>query len=453
MDAVLGYHLKPLTCGVAKFNLTLARRLSLPLLSVFDPAAARCARPLLSLKLSEFRPDDVEALRRLLGGAPWRDAFELFLHDWTATALERALLDGARTAYCANAEMTAAVRALRPDAVEAWCPSTVLEPRRFAPCDLSVFAFGMAHKVRTDHYGRLHALLQATGRPYCLYLSTALHEDTTLDGSFTAAFEELAAIFGPRVHFLGYLSDAAVHNYLLDTTFFAAFFDRGVRANNTTVGAAMQAGSVVVTNLDRYSPPAYVHGENLLDIARCDALPADPAVLRSLGEGARAVGPEVAPGYRKPERLKRGGVRDDEPAGEALGQARGQPLGRRAGAADLDEGESGVERRQAARDLALERRLVGAEHGIAEPAADLGLDRRDQPLRFRRGLALGRDPHVHLAEVRERADGRVAPRLHEVGDQLPDAALAQAHGLQDPQADLALDRVALAEPRQHAPRQ
>ena len=288
MDAVLGYHLNPLTCGVAKFNLTLARRLGLPLLSVFDPAAARCARPLLSLKLSEFRPDDVEALRRLLGGAPWRDAFELFLHDWTATALERALLDGARTAYCANAEMTAVVRALRPDAVEAWCPSTVLEPRRFAPCDLSVFAFGMAHKVRADHYGRLHALLEATGRVYCLYLSTALHEDTALDGSFTAAFEELAAIFGPRVHFLGYLSDAAVHNYLLDTTFFAAFFDRGVRANNTTVGAAMQAGSVVVTNLDRYSPPAYVHGENLLDIARCDALPADPAVLRSLGEGARA---------------------------------------------------------------------------------------------------------------------------------------------------------------------
>lgn len=288
MDAILGYHLNPLTCGVAKFNLTLAGRLGVPVHSAFDPAAARCARPLLSLKLSEFRPADAEALRRLLAAAPWRGSYTLFLHDWGGTDLERALLAGARTAYAANAEMAAELRALRPDVVEAWCPSTVLEPRRFAPRDLTVFSFGMAHKVRADHYGRLHALLQATGRSYCLYLSTALHEDTTLDGSFSAAFEELAGIFGPNLYFLGYLSDTAVHNYLLDTTFFAAFFDRGVRANNTTVNAAMQAGSVVVTNLDRWSPPAYAHGENLLDVARCAALPTDPAVLGPIGERARA---------------------------------------------------------------------------------------------------------------------------------------------------------------------
>jgi len=180
-----------------------------------------------------------------------------------------------------------AVRVLRPDAIEAWCPSTVLEPVRFTPTGLSVFSFGMAHKVRADHYRRLRMLLEGTGRDYRLYLSTALHEDTTLDGSFTSAFEELRDIFGPRIHFLGYLSDTAVYNSLLTSTFFAAFFERGVRANNTTVNAAMSCGAVVVTNLDAFSPPAFVHLDNVIDIGRCDELPTAPATLAAIGERGR----------------------------------------------------------------------------------------------------------------------------------------------------------------------
>jgi hypothetical protein len=130
------------------------------------------------------------------------------------------------------------------------------------------------------------ALLDATGRSYCLYLSTALHEDTTLDGSFSESFDTLRTIFGARVHFLGYLSDTAVYNYLLDTTFYAAFFERGVRANNTTVAAAMSCGAAVITNRDAHSPGAYAHMETVIDVARCEALPLDPAVRRAIGERA-----------------------------------------------------------------------------------------------------------------------------------------------------------------------
>jgi hypothetical protein len=78
----------------------------------------------------------------------------------------------------------------------------------------------------------------------------------------------------------------AVFNYLEQTTFFAAFFEHGVRANNGTVAAAMEHGAVVLTTLDEHSPPEYVHMENIIDINRIDELPLSPMTLRSVGLNA-----------------------------------------------------------------------------------------------------------------------------------------------------------------------
>jgi hypothetical protein len=50
----------------------------------------------------------------------------------------------------------------------------------------------------------------------------------------------------------------------------------------------MSCGAVVVTNLDEHSPSAFQHGVNLLDIARCDALPLDPSTLTAMGGHAEA---------------------------------------------------------------------------------------------------------------------------------------------------------------------
>jgi hypothetical protein len=280
--------MNPLTCGVAKFNALLAGRLGVPVLHVLEPAAVDLSVPLLSLKLAEFTVADVAALERVLETAKWRHAFRLFLHAWSDTPVERRLLDRAEAAFCGNAELAAMLAPLRRDLVELWAPPLLVDPAPFERTELSVFSFGMAHKIRGDHYQRLRRLLEATGRSYCLYLSTALHETTSFDDSFRIVFDELREMFGPRVHFLGYLSDTAVYNWLVDTTYFAAFFERGVRANNTSVNAAMQAGAVVITNLDPHSPRGFVHGANLLDIGRCQALPTDAQTLGAIGARARA---------------------------------------------------------------------------------------------------------------------------------------------------------------------
>ena len=286
MDCVLGYHLNPLTCGVAKFNLLLARQFGVPVLSAFDPHALNHGSPLLSIKISEFVQSDIVALNRLLDVMKPSQSLGLFLHDFSGSKIELRLMRQAEIVYCANSELTDQLRNIRPDMIELWCPGTLLDVQRFNDAEVSVFSFGMAHKVRADHYRKLHSLLEQTRKSYCLYLSTALHDNTSFDGSFTLAFEQLREIFGGNVYFLGYLSDAAVYNYLAEATFFAAFFERGVRANNTSVHAAMQCGSIVITNLDANSPSSFVHFSNMLDIHQCSALPTDSSTLTQISARA-----------------------------------------------------------------------------------------------------------------------------------------------------------------------
>ena len=136
-------------------------------------------------------------------------------------------------------------------------------------------------------------LLEASGSTYTLYVSAANHETATIRDA-QLVFEEMHEVFPDALYFLGTLSDVAVYNWLLQTTFFAAFFEHGVRANNTTVAAAMERGAIVITNLDEHSPPELVHMENVIDVERCTALPDDPLVLRRLSvraiETARARG-------------------------------------------------------------------------------------------------------------------------------------------------------------------
>jgi hypothetical protein len=286
IDAVAGYHLNPWTCGIAKFNMILARHLGLPVVGIGSGDLARYQRPLLSVKLSEFAPADARALDEWVPA--YQGRFELFLHAYDGSAIESRLLAAAARVYCGNRELARTLAPVRPDIVELFCPGTLLNPQRFQRTELSVFTFGMAHKIRVPLYRRLRDLLEATGRSYSVYVSTALHENTSFDESFVVRFEELLAIFSGQIYFMGYLSDTAVFNHLVDCTFLAAFFEKGLRANNTSVNAAMECGCAVITNLDEHSPSGLVHMRNVIDINRCDRLP-DFDEAAQIGRSAREV--------------------------------------------------------------------------------------------------------------------------------------------------------------------
>jgi hypothetical protein len=286
IDCIAGYHLNPWTCGIAKFNDILAQRLEVPVVGIGSPELQRFKRPLLSLKMSEFSAEDALALDTWVERHPGQ--FELFLHAFDNTALEKRMLAAAARVTCGNQELYEQLRPARPDIVKLFCPGTLLNPQRFVDTEIKVFTFGMAHKIRVPLYRRLHDLLEATGRSYSMFVSTALHENTSFDDSFVVRFEELQSIFSGRIYFMGYLSDTAVFNHLVNSTFVAAFFEKGLRANNTTVNAAMEVGCAVITNLDEYSPEGLVHMKNVIDIHRCERLP-EAADAATIGRAAREI--------------------------------------------------------------------------------------------------------------------------------------------------------------------
>jgi len=286
IDCIAGYHLNPWTCGIAKFNAILAKHLDVNVVGIRAVELGNFERPLLSLKLSEFNTRDAEDLD--LWASAHQGQFELFLHAFEGAAIEQRLVASAARVYVGNTELFHALRHARPDVEELFCPGTILNPQRFMRTDISVFTFGMAHKIRVPLYRRLHELLEATGLTYSVYVSTALHENTSFDGSFVVTFEELQSIFNGNVYFMGYLSDTAVFNHLLDNTYLAAFFEKGLRANNTTVNAAMECGCTVITNLDEHSPAGLAHMANVIDINQCDRLPTAEESGR-IGRAARDV--------------------------------------------------------------------------------------------------------------------------------------------------------------------
>lgn len=286
IDCIAGYHLNPWTCGIAKFNTILARHLDVPVVGIRTSELGNYRRPLLSVKLSEFTRRDAADLD--LWHQTHVGQFELFLHAFDGTDVEQRLVAAAGRVYCGNHELWHVLRPLRSDIQELFCPGTILGPQQFQRTELSVFTFGMAHKIRVPLYRRLCDLLDATSKTYSIYVSTALHENTSFDDSFVVRFEELQSIFNGQVYFMGYLSDTAVYNHLLECTFMAAFFEKGLRANNTTVNAAMECGCAVITNLDEYSPKGLVHMKNVIDIEACDRLP-DLEQAERIGRAAREI--------------------------------------------------------------------------------------------------------------------------------------------------------------------
>ncbi len=214
--------------------------------------------------------------------------YEVYLHEARGSELERKLIVLADRVHCGNEEIYHQVQGLNDQVDTLWTPGLVVDDRIFEPAEITVFSFGMAHKIRIDMFRRLRELLDASGRTHAIYVSAANHETTSMRDA-QIVFEEMHEIF-PLMYFMGNLSDVAVFNQLQQATFFAAFFEHGVRANNTSVAAAMELGAVVLTNLDRYSPPEYIHLDNLIDIGQIDELPLDPLTLERLSVRAMETG-------------------------------------------------------------------------------------------------------------------------------------------------------------------
>jgi hypothetical protein len=282
-DGVVTHLLNPFRSGAARFNQVLAARMGVPCVGIHDERASEFRNPLFSFKVGELTAEDRRSVSEI---AERCASFRLYLHDHDSGEFEAELVARAEIVYCGNAEVEAAIKQHARAVRTLWAPGLISDTRRFEESEITVFSFGMAHKIQVERFRHLRRLLEASGRSYAIYISNANHETATLADA-EIVFEEMHGVFPSRLYFTGNLSDVAIYNWIVDTTFFAAFFPNGARANNTSIASAMEQGAVVLTNLDEYSPPYMRHLETVIDLDSCDELPTDPELLQGIRDGAR----------------------------------------------------------------------------------------------------------------------------------------------------------------------
>lgn len=250
IDAVLSYHLDPDTCGVARFNAILAQKLGVPMLSLDRHPHIT---PLISVKTSECeQPHDPDFAYELrwCQDIRWYHTYDLFLHDDPGRSYD--IVESARRVYYART---------------IGCPSTLHgNPTRGA---YRVLTFGMVHKMLAPQFSQLKHRLDVEHPDYTIELSCARHEGKQED--MAQAAYALREIFGDKLRVLGYLADDALAKELQDVDAVALYYTPAVRANNTTVWAALEAGKTLYTNTDEHSPEldASAHSwEKLLEMIR-----------------------------------------------------------------------------------------------------------------------------------------------------------------------------------------
>jgi hypothetical protein len=284
--SVVSSHMNPSLSGVAKFNALLARRMGVPCVALDKAPEAGLGPLLLSVKFLDNGSAELESARRVVGAlASARTVYDVFFHTFDGFDVEHSLVEGARRVFCGNGEIPHALASADGKVVDAWCPPLVGNDLGVRQAPLNLFSFGMAHKLQLRHYKTLHESLESFRMDYALWVSTAFHEKANF-GDFDAVSRQMTEVFRSRIQFLGFLSDEAVNHFLDKTQLFVSFFPKGVRANNTSVAAAMMRGRAVLTNLDVHSPGWLKHGVNILDIQRLSRAELQPAPLAQIGAAA-----------------------------------------------------------------------------------------------------------------------------------------------------------------------
>ncbi|QIJ72362.1 glycosyltransferase family 4 protein [Thermosulfuriphilus ammonigenes] len=259
-------HLNPSLSGVAKFNQILAMKLDVPCLSVFDIQSIDKGPILFSLKVRDLNDSECLLLSKYLNFLVAKNIeYDLFFHTFDGLDLEYELLKYSRIIYSGNLEIYSALKGINKKIISAWCPALITGDHIVRETSLNLFSFGMAHKLQLKYYKILQNFLENYNIDYVLWVSTAFHEKANF-GDFDSVSNQLSKIFGFRIQFLGFLSDDAINYFLDKTQLFVAFFEKGVRANNTSIFAAMNRGCAIITNIDEYSPSWIKHSVNVLDI-------------------------------------------------------------------------------------------------------------------------------------------------------------------------------------------
>lgn len=229
--SVVSLHTNEYGCGVAKFSKQLAERLGKEWVG-FEQPHRWGDFPLYSLKLSEF-----DTLDYMVPYEWFAKQCGVFWHDKG----DYRITQQAKIVYYADPAL---------GSPGLWCPSLI----ESKPRTVKLFTFGMAGRLQLKYFLDVRALLENAGLDYHLRVSSGLHEGTSLSDAMRG-FESLKEAMGrDKVTFLGILSDEAVSEELRNADYVLAFFEHGARLNNTTLHAALDSMTPVISNLGTGAP-------------------------------------------------------------------------------------------------------------------------------------------------------------------------------------------------------
>lgn len=275
---VVSVHTNPFTCGVARFNRSLADELGVAMIPLSEYLAESCIDgALLSLKMEEVpESQSFDLISAVVVNAT---SFTYFVHDFTNCELQRVLSSRASRVFANSAELAHKLSELRQDTVAVYSPGARVRPQLGVP-EIRLLTAGMAHKIRSDGYSALERVLKGDSRHIRLEITSAIHEGQRFDEAFFSVSQEIRRVFQHEIHFCGFLSDDELSQRLHEVDAYVAFFPGGVRENNTTVLSAMTHGCPVITNLDADSPPWMRHGDTLFDINSLETFPSGEELER-----------------------------------------------------------------------------------------------------------------------------------------------------------------------------
>jgi hypothetical protein len=288
LQCIVTSHMNPNLSGVAKFNRILAQKLQIPCIGFDQRLALQAGTMLLSVKVRDMTPADIQQARAFVTNMKQCPIdYDIMFHSFDSLEFEYELMESSRQIFCSNAEIFHCLQGTDKPLVNAWCPSLMDTSKLpIQERELNLFAFGMAHKIQVRYYKMLREFLDKHAVDYQLWVSTAFHEKANF-GDFGSISTQLSSIFDSRIQFMGFLSDEAVNYFLRKAHVFVTFFEKGARANNTSVYAAMERGCAVLTNTDEYSPPWMRHKETILDIRHVTPDDFDPMLLNTISRKAQ----------------------------------------------------------------------------------------------------------------------------------------------------------------------
>lgn len=269
---IVTYHTYAATCGVARFNRSLATAFNVPMmtldrwLELEDKSSY-----VLSIKPTEL---DLGAGIRLLDALSDRTtrSFAVILHEFHGRELDKAL--AGHSTKCLAVDNLIAERARKHNSgIETGFAPGVIPSIGFPQVDVRLFSMGMAHKINIEGYRRLAQIVQSDNRNFGLKLAAAVHEGFDVGEAFESVPHEFSSCWDGDFFFLGFISDEMLSFQLSESDVAVLFGQYGARQSSSSILTAMEHEVPVISILDSDSSSWMKHGETIFDVNQLTRFP------------------------------------------------------------------------------------------------------------------------------------------------------------------------------------